>query len=101
MVTLNKAINAWNPTPATGKNGKYNPAMTDARTEALLKTIRSILNKVTLEKFDKLTQQMLALDIYTGVQLPEVSRIFLENVYSLTLYFALVFIDLILFDLIF
>lgn len=58
-VKLRESTNAWKPTLLKKKTG----AQVEEETQVLYKNVRSVLNKLTPEKFDKLVGQVRALEI--------------------------------------
>jgi translation initiation factor 4G len=66
-IKLHHTENAWKPSVTAGKPGPADPSK--SRTEEILKKVRSILNKLTPQKFKTLVEQILALDINTEERL--------------------------------
>ncbi|KAG8037851.1 hypothetical protein G9C98_006062 [Cotesia typhae] len=58
-IKLRESTNAWKPTLLKKKTG----AQVEEETQVLYKKVRSVLNKLTPEKFDKLVGQVRALEI--------------------------------------
>ncbi|XP_057324765.1 eukaryotic translation initiation factor 4 gamma 3-like [Microplitis mediator] len=74
-IKLHESINAWKPTPL--KNNKT--AEDDEKTQLLYKKFRSILNKLTPEKFDKLVGQVRELEIDTQEKLQGVINLVFDK----------------------
>ncbi|XP_036398059.1 eukaryotic translation initiation factor 4 gamma 1-like [Megalops cyprinoides] len=82
-VQLNRAANAWRPavrTPAAGDRGGEDPEA--AGTQELLCRVRSVLNKLTPERFQPLTRQLAALAIHTERRLRGVVRLVFDKAVS-------------------
>ncbi|XP_053593763.1 eukaryotic translation initiation factor 4 gamma 3 isoform X2 [Microplitis demolitor] len=74
-IKLHESTNAWKPTPL--KNNKT--AKDDEKTQLLYKKVRSVLNKLTPEKFDKLVEQVRELEIDTQEKLQGVINLVFDK----------------------
>ncbi|XP_043477588.1 eukaryotic translation initiation factor 4 gamma 3-like isoform X1 [Leptopilina heterotoma] len=74
-VKLREAENAWKPTRLKGSDIDVE----EAKTESLAKKVRSVLNKLTLQKFDTLVSQVRALNIDTKERMERVINLVFEK----------------------
>ncbi|KAH0567485.1 eukaryotic translation initiation factor 4 gamma 3-like [Cotesia glomerata] len=74
-VKLRESDNAWKPTLLKKKTG----AQVEEETQVLYKNVRSVLNKLTPEKFDKLVGQVRALEIDTQEKLQGVINLVFDK----------------------
>lgn len=82
-VQLNKAANAWKP--STIKPEDNNPEEADAeqgKTHEVFKRLRSILNKLTPQKFQELMKQVMELKIDTEERLKGTIDLIFEKAIS-------------------
>lgn len=76
-VKLRETANAWRPT----RLKPISLTEEEAKTEALYKRVRSVLNKLTPQKFNTLVEQVRALNIDTPERLQGVINLVFEKVY--------------------
>ncbi|XP_011251008.1 eukaryotic translation initiation factor 4 gamma 3 isoform X6 [Camponotus floridanus] len=74
-VKLREAENAWRPT----RLNQTGTSEDDAKTEALYKKVRSVLNKLTPQKFNTLVEQVRSLEIDTPERLQGVINLVFEK----------------------
>lgn len=82
-VQLNKAANAWKPSTLKSEDGKSEE--TDAeqkKTQEVFKRLRSILNKLTPQKFQELMKQVMDLTIDTEERLKGTIDLIFEKAIS-------------------
>lgn len=75
-VKLREAENAWKPTRLKASDVDVE----EAKTESLAKKVRSVLNKLTPQKFDTLVSQVRALNIDTKERMERVINLVFEKV---------------------
>lgn len=80
-VKLRETENAWRPT----RLKTLNLSEEEAKTEALFKRVRSVLNKLTPQKFNTLVDQVRALTVDTPERLQGVINLVFEKVNLLTI----------------
>lgn len=86
-VQLNKAEHAWRPSSGKSTRGRGGQDATDAdpeqvKTQQLFKRLRSILNKLTPQKFDELMKQVKELTIDTTERLKGAIDLIFEKAIS-------------------
>lgn len=86
-VQLNKAEHAWRPSSGKPARGRGGQEATDAdpeqvKTQQLFKRLRSILNKLTPQKFDELMKQVKELTIDTTERLKGAIDLIFEKAIS-------------------
>uniref|UniRef100_A0A3B3UZ89 Eukaryotic translation initiation factor 4 gamma, 1a n=1 Tax=Poecilia latipinna TaxID=48699 RepID=A0A3B3UZ89_9TELE len=82
-VQLNKAANAWKPSTIKPEDGNSEEADAEqAKTQELFKRLRSILNKLTPQKFQELMKQVMELKIDTEERLKGTIDLIFEKAIS-------------------
>lgn len=81
-VQLKKSENAWKPTRNVGTEENEENDLESSKTQDLFKRVRSILNKLTPQKFQQLMKQVMELNIDTEERLKGVIDLIFEKAIS-------------------